>query len=490
MPFHVETSDNSSRALTRRRFMTLAGGGASFALANSLMSCNDDPSEPKRPNILLALADDWSWPYTSLKGMSSIVTPNFDRLAKEGVLFENAFASSPSCSPSRAAILTGRNFWELEQGANLWGTLPDTYRVYPDILESAGYHVGFSDKGWGPGRVAPGGRRRNPAGPKYNDFKSFLLARPKGTPFCFWFGSHDPHRFYGVKARVNTRLTCDDIVVPDCLPDHPIVRRDLCNHRFEVNRFDRDLGKHLKLLDKAGELDNTMVIVTGDNGMPFPRHKATVYDGGVHVPLAIWFGDNIARGATVSDFVNLCDLAPTILNVCGIDISEKMSGRSLMPVLRSPDTGHRSHVVVGRERHTCAQANTKKGYPVRAIRTHDYLYIFNFEPDRWPLGTPEAFRDADRSPTKKYLLANRNEPGIKNLFQLIFGKKPQKELYDLKRDPAQLNNVADQAQYEHVSKRLHEKLFAYLEETGDPRVSGSGGVFDSYKFYMLRRISQ
>ena len=113
----------------------------------------------KRPNILFCLADDWSWPHASIAGDKVVKTPTFDRVAREGVLFENAFVSSPSCTPSRGAILTGQWHWRLEEGANLWSTLPAKFDVYTDLLEKAGYHVGFTRKGWAPGKDGPGGRR-------------------------------------------------------------------------------------------------------------------------------------------------------------------------------------------------------------------------------------------------------------------------------------------------------------------------------------------
>ncbi|HID21905.1 MAG TPA: heparan N-sulfatase, partial [Planctomycetaceae bacterium] len=147
---------------------------------------------PGRPNFVLLIADDWSWPHAGAYGYEAVRTPNFDRVAKEGVLFTHAFVAAPSCTPSRAAILTGQWHWRLKESGNLWSTLRKEFATYPDLLEEAGYFVGYAGKGWGPGRLEPGGRRRNPAGKRFESFAQFMGQRPAGRPFCFWFGSFDP----------------------------------------------------------------------------------------------------------------------------------------------------------------------------------------------------------------------------------------------------------------------------------------------------------
>ena len=240
-----------------------------------------------RPNILYLLADDWMYPHASCLGDPIIKTPTFDRIAREGVLFRNAYAAAPSCTPSRGAMLTGQWHWRLEQGANLFLFLPARFETYPDLLEKAGYHVGFLRKGWAPGQETGGGRTRNPAGPRYKDFAQFLAARPSGKPFCFWFGSTDPHRPYRWESGVASGMDLKKVVVPPYLPDCETVRKDICDYYWKAQRFDQEAGQLIAMLEKAGELDNTILVMTGDNGWPFPRCKATVYETGTHQPLAI-----------------------------------------------------------------------------------------------------------------------------------------------------------------------------------------------------------
>jgi len=488
---------------SRRDFLKAMGIGAASLIAPKLVSARG--RNKRRPNILFCLADDWSWPHASIAGDKVVKTPTFDRVAREGVLFENAFVSAPSCTPSRGAILTGQWHWRLEEGGNLWSTLPAKFDVYPDMLEEAGYHVGYTRKGWGPGRDAPGGRKRNPAGPRYKNFSEFRKSKPEGKPFCFWFGSTDPHRGYKWQSGIKSGMKLEDVQVPACFPDSEEVRTDICDYYWEVQRFDTEVGELLKILEADGELDNTLVVMSGDNGLPFPRCKSTLYDTGTNVPLAVRWPAAVKGGRVVEDFVSLSDLAPTFLEAAGLKPTAQMTARSFLDVLNSGKSGRvdrrRNYVLTGKERHVVCQETGTGGYPMRAIRTHDYLYIRNFKPDRWPGGAPEGYAetveidiarprgthfgyaDIDASPTKSYILKHRDDPKVKKLFELGFGKRPAEELYDLARDPGQLNNVADKPAYARTKKRLVAYLMTQLRETKDPRVLGKGDTFDNYPYY-------
>jgi N-sulfoglucosamine sulfohydrolase len=483
---------------TRRGFLKAAGLGAACTAFSRVRGAETPASgnRQRRPNILFCLADDWSWPHAAGVNDKVVRTSAFDRVAREGVLFQNAFVTAPSCTPSRGSIVTGQWHWRLEEGANLWSTLPAKFAVYPDLLEKAGYHVGVTRKGWGPGQPEPGGRKRNPAGPSYKDFLTFFAARSKDAPFCFWFGSNDPHRPYDPQSGVRSGMKPEDVKVPACLPDHEITRKDLCDYYFEVQRFDREVGEMLKMLEDKGELDNTLVVMSGDNGLPFPRCKSNLYDSGTHVPLAVRWPVQVKGGRAVEDFVSLQDLAPTFLEAAGLKPPEEMTGRSLLAILASSKSGRvdpaRDHVLTGKERHAWVRQGGL-GYPCRAIRTHDYLYIRNFKPDRWPAGDPVGggepyhpnwtYGDIDDSPTKTYLLEHRDDPNVKRLFDLAVAKRPAEELYDLRKDPDQLTNVAADPSYAKAKEELAARLTAELQATNDPRVVGSGDKFDTYPYY-------
>jgi arylsulfatase A-like enzyme len=309
-------------------------------------------------------------------------------------------------------------------------------------------------------------------------------------------------------------MKLQDVEVPACFPDSPEVRTDICDYYWEVERFDREVGELLKSLEVSGELDNTLVVISGDNGMPFPRCKSNLYDLGTNVPLAVRWPRRIKGGRVVEDFISLADLAPTFLEAAGLKQTRDMTARSFLNVLTSGKSGRvdrrRNYILTGKERHVPSQQTGAAGYPMRAIRTHDFLYIRNFKPDRWPsghakgyatptdiviskpLGTHYGYADVDAAPTKSYMLKYRNEPRVAKLFELAFGKRPAEELYDLRKDPDQLNNVAAKQEYAKVKSRLAAKLLAELKATKDPRVLGKGDTFDTYPYYGsgVKNVSQ
>src|SRR5438105_273151 len=286
-----------------------------------------------RPNILYCLADDWSWPHAGVYGDRLVRTPTFDRVAREGMLFSYCFSAAPSCTPSRAAMLTGQYPHRLEEGSCLWGFLPKKFPVYPDLLAKTGYVIGSTRKGWGPGNFQAGGFARNPAGPRFNNFAEFLKKVPDGKPFCFWFGSNDPHRPYDPGSGAGIGLKTNHVVVPPFWPDTEVSRNDVLDYYRKVERYDREVGELLDLLEKAGQLENTIVVMTGDNGWPFPRCKANLYDGGTRQPLAVRWPAHIKPGQKCDDFINLMDLAPTFLEAAGLKPLPEMTGHSFLGLL-------------------------------------------------------------------------------------------------------------------------------------------------------------
>lgn len=469
------------------------------------------------PNILFVITDDQSYPHASAYGSRFVETPSFDRIAREGVLFTNAYVASPGCSPSRAAFLTGRYPWQIEQAGTHASSFPAKYVVFPDLLERAGYWVGFTGKGWGPGDWEISGRTRNPAGSAFSgrrlaasvggvspvdyaaNFREFLQRRPSGAPFYFWYGASEPHRRYEQGAGLKAGKRLEHVDVPAYLPDTPEVRSDLLDYALEIEWADRHLGQMLRTLEEAGELDNTLIIVTSDNGMPFPRAKATVYDDGIHVPLAVRWPARVPGGRVVDDLVSLVDFTPTILEAAGVPHpgTHPMSGRSVLGLLSSTASGvvdpTRDAVFTGRERHSSSRWNTL-GYPQRAIRTEQYLYIRNFAPERWPAGSPRkyeqdgtlgpmhgGYHDIDAAPTLELLTSRADDPYFHSYLHLAVARQPAEELYDLLNDPACLHNLATDPAHAAVASEHRERLYEFLTQTGDARVLGHGEIWESYE---------
>jgi len=455
----------------------------------------------KRPNILFAIADDMS--HASAYGHDWVRTPHFDKLASEGILFNHAFTTSPKCAPSRAATLGGRHFWQMKAASCHWNVWPNELKIYTDLLAEAGYHVGLTGKGWGPGDYKKrGGRVHNPAGKAYNtqkkktqvgisdnnysgNFREFLKKRKPGQPFCFWYGAREPHRGYAPGSGIRSGLDPKTVKVPCYYPDHADVRSDLLDYALEVNWFDKHLGEIVEHLREIGELDNTLIIATSDNGAPFPRIKGQIYDEDFRLPMAARWGAVHQGGAVVEDFVNNIDIGPTFLEAAGVAIPEEMSGRSFVDIFKANRSGFvdpkRDFVCVGRENQDLGREGDL-GYPARAIRTRDYLYVHNFAPDRWPAGNPETgFTNCDSSPTKNLILKLHKE-GNSQYFEANFGKRPQEQLFKLSVDPECMNNLAQNPEYSKIKKQLWNQLKTTLIDTKDPRILGNGKVFDHYDY--------
>ena len=465
------------------------------------------------PNILFCISDDQSYAHTGANGDPVVKTPAFDRVAREGIRFTRAFCDAPTCGPSRSAILTGQPIWRLEEAGNIHSTLPKKFLTYAELLKESGYVTGFTGKGWSPGRLAVGGRDANPAGQEFkkkmrkppfrsmsnkdyaSNFEDFLGEVKKDQPFCFWLGTHEPHRGFEAGAGKRSGKDPSKVIVPKIFPDHPIVRSDILDYYVEIEHFDQMVARALKSLEKAGQLDNTIVVVTSDHGMPFPRAKASLHDDGSRVPLAIrWPKGVIGSGRVYEGLVNLSDLAPTFLEAAGVGVPEMMVAKSLMGVLKNKSNIKRENAFVAMERHDgCRKGG--KGYPCRAVRTQEYLYIRNFESTRWPAGNPDRefcaryipFGEVDSSPTKSLLMDNKDKPGFKRFYDLAFAKRPAEELYHVSNDPGQIINLAGKPKYSQIQKKLAAQLQEHLVRTKDPRALGLDAPWDYYPYYGVRR---
>lgn len=503
-----------------------------------------------RPNILFLFADDWgryASAYAKIDGRPSlndvIKTPNVDRVAREGVTFRNAFVTAPSCTPSRSSLLSGQYFFRTGRGAILQGASWDTtIPSFPLLLRDEGYQIGKTSKVWSPGSPADapiGGQdyayekhgnlhnnfsenvtkfmaqgepleaaRQKILDEVRGNFDDFLSTQQEGKPWLYWMGTTTTHRTWikgSGKKLWNIEPDALKGKMPAFLPDEPEIREDVADYLGECQAVDAYLGVLLKRLEEAGQLDRTLIVLSGDHGMPgVPRGKCNLYDHGTHVCL-------VARvpggkgGRVVDDFVNLMDLAPTFCEAGGAAVPAVMTGRSFWKVLQSNKSGTvdetRAFVVSGRERHVAAAREDNLPYPQRSLRTKDFMYIRNFKPDRWPLGSPyavtdtsapdaetlekntfAAFPDMDASPTKAWLIAHRNEAAWKPFYDWAFAKRPEEELFDLHKDPDQVHNVANDPAYADAKKELAAKLMTVLTETADPRVAGDQQTFEKSPF--------
>ncbi len=477
----------------------------------------DTPAAPaatqrRAPNILFAIADDWSYGHAGAYGSTWVETPAFDRVAREGLLFTHAYTPNAKCAPSRSCLLTGRNSWQLKDACNHICFFPPEFKTYTDVLADHGYYVGYTGKGWGPGvakdaagkpRAMTGKpfskRKTKPSakGISGNDyagnFADFLDEAPADQPWCFWFGTTEPHRGYefGVGASQGGKRISQIEHVPAFWPDDATIRQDMLDYAFEVEHFDRHLQRILAHLEAAGQLEQTLVVATSDHGMPFPRCKGQAYDYSNHVPLAVmWPAGIAAPGRTVDDYVSFIDVAPTFLDVAGVSWSDAgmastpgQSWRDLFAAKRSGQVNpRRDHVLVGKERHDIGRPHDW-GYPIRGIFKGDMLYLRNFEVERWPAGNPETgYLNCDGGPTKTEILKRKRINGQAASWAYCFGKRPAEELYDVAKDPDCVNNLAEREAFQAVKRELAQQLTRELTEQQDPRTLGQRSYFDAIPY--------
>lgn len=462
-------------------------------------------AKKEKPNVLFCIADDASRWTLGAYGCDFIETPAIDKLAANGAVFQNAYTENPKSSPSRATLVTGMHSWQLKDATNHYFHFPDEFKYYPHILMEKGYHVGYTGKGWGPGTHTS---EHNPAGPVYNDikvkppykginavdyasnFEAFLAEKEEGQPFCFWLGTFEPHRFYELDSWKKEGKDLSTVKLQPFMPDNEIIRGDYLDYAVEVEWLDKHIGLAIKALEKSGELDNTLIIVTSDHGMPFPRIKGQIYDEGFHVPFIVYWKGVVKAGRTIEDFVGFQDVAPTIMEALGYEPDEQMTGRSFLDVIKSKKSGQidktRDHIILCKERHDVGRASedgVDLAYPVRAIRTSQYLYAHNYKSDRWPAGNPEyGYLNCDNSPAKSYLLGLKPADADYHFYELAFGKRYEEELYDMVNDPHSMNNLAYDPNYATIKAELRARMERELTETNDPRMAGNGEIFETYEY--------
>lgn len=506
-------------------------------------------ADGQKPNILFAISDDQSFAHTSFTGCNFVKTPAFDRVAREGIFFNNCFAGSPGCAPSRSTIVTGRYHWQNEQSGQHASSWMKKHIPFIDLLEANGYVTGRTGKGVSPFQYArdekdslwrvtdaggiahssiryekgtPGDERTaGGIGPinYFENFKYFMENVRQGQPFFFWYGAKEPHRSYEQDSWKRNDKMLEDAKVPGFLPDHGVIQGDLLDYAVEIEWFDLHLQRMLVYLEEIGELENTIVIVTSDNGMPFPRAKANSYEYGVHVPFAVRFPRDFPGGRIVDDPISFADLAPTILELTKTSPEGMLSisGKSIVNILKSKKQGvvdeNKKYVFAGRERHSSSRY-LNRGYPQRVIRSKDFLLIWNMKPERWPAGAPQrikpgttnvllpmygiddkgkqhsdwAFTDIDGSPTKAFIIEHRADENMRAYFDLAHAKRPEFELFNVQNDPDCLYDLSGNAAYSEIEKEMKEILIRELRKSEDPRLVGPDTeIFDSYIRYSPMR---
>jgi N-sulfoglucosamine sulfohydrolase len=472
------------------------------------------PQENRKPNILMIVMDDAGLDMSAY-GRTWVNTPGFDRIAREGILFNRAYTPNAKCGPSRSSILTGRNSWQLDAAANHNIYFPTKFKSYPEALAENGYTIGLTGKGWGPGTALhDDGSPRSLLGEQFNEktlkaptkhisnndytanFQDFVT-QSKDQPWCFWVGFTEPHRAYefGTGESLGGKKKTDIEKVPNYWPDQDSIRTDMLDYAYEIEYVDSHVQKILMHLESIEELENTIIIYTSDHGMPFPRVKGNQYENANHVPFAVRWGNGIKHAnRKVDDYISFIDIAPTLLTIAGLSEEasnmQPITGKSLLPIFESTKSGQieveRDYLLVGQERHDIGRPGDV-GYPIRGLHKNGYLFLKNYETARWPVCDPiTGYLNCDGSPTKTYILNQRRNGDTKYYWSLNFGKREETELYNLENDPDCIENLARNTNFKNIFSQMENEMEVKLLAQGDLRMMGFGHIYEQYPVSNLK----
>ncbi|MCE7044481.1 sulfatase [Dyadobacter sp. CY312] len=416
----------------------------------------------KSPNIIFIIGDDISAEDIGVYGNQAIRTPNIDRLAKNGLKFDNLFLTASSCSPSRTSILTGR-YPHNTGAAELHTPLPKHLTYFPEVLKKNGYYSALAGK-WHEGENSRRAydtlitdKKINGEGGE-NQWISLLKARPADKPFFFWLAPYDAHREWSANDEFEKPYKPDEVIVPPSLVDTKETRQDLAYYYNEISRIDHYIGELEKELERQGIADNTIIIFTADNARAFPGAKTRVLDRGLKTPFVIkWPNGIVKKGENISGLVSSIDIAPTLLELAGIKPEKTIQGVSFAKLLKEPAAAFRKYVFGEHNWHDYEGLE-------RSVRTLDFLYLTNARPRL----TNEGPIDANQSPSAKALKKAKADGTITAYQNEIFlSPRPTEEFFDNRKDPLQQHNLIQDAKYKTQIAALKKVLHTWQTETGD-----------------------
>ncbi|MFY0626964.1 MAG: sulfatase [Reichenbachiella sp.] len=438
----------------------------------TLMSCQpqkDTAANEARPNIVFIIADDVNWNDLGVYGNTSVKSPNIDQLANDGMRFTQAFLTTSSCSPSRTSIVSGL-YPHNTDAEQLGWPLPAEKKTFVEQLKNAGYWTGLAGKYHMGNEVyddfdsvlemqwkdAPDGldRRLVGDGSGCDEWIKLLRSRDQGKPFFTWLASFDAHRPFYENITEDPHST-EDVILPPYHPDTDSVRKDYALYYDEIGRLDRYVGDVVTELEKQGVADNTMIVFVSDNGRAFPRDKTTLYEGGIKTPWIVKWPSKVKKGVVNDNMVSSVDLAPTFMKVAGLEPLKSFEGLDFTPLLSESNIPIRDQIYAEDHFHDFEDYT-------RAIRTTQYKYIKNFYPDL--PNTPSA--DVIRDRTWQSMLENRNSLNVaqSKCFEI---PRPEEELFDVSKDPNELQNLALNNEYAEVLADMRSRMVAMRKLTND-----------------------
>ncbi|XAL98387.1 sulfatase [Phycisphaeraceae bacterium D3-23] len=430
-----------------------------------------------RPNIVWLVVEDMS-PWLACYGDDTVPTPNIDRLAREGLLYENAFATSPVCAPARSSLITGMYATRIgsmqmrnnspsrtaleanpEAYAEIPGyqAVPPTFvRCFPEHLRAAGYYCTNNSK--------QDYQFRCPVGVwDASSGQAHWRNRDDGQPFFAVFnhsGTHESQAFPESRRRPEV-VAPEEVPIPPFYPDTPAVRDALARTYNNIAAMDVWVGNKLKELEDAGLLDDTIVMFYSDHGVGLPRGKRSCYDTGTRVPLIIRFPDGADAGTTDATVVSFVDFGPTVLSLAGVEPDDRLDGTPFLGAFAyERDDFRKGYAYSHADRFDAVYDR------VRSVSDGRYRYVRNYITDE-PYLIANAYRERIPMTTDLYAL---REPGAlvtPEQWQMAVTQRPEEEFYDTQNDPWEVHNLAADPSHTQRMHAMREALGAWIEDTGD-----------------------
>jgi N-sulfoglucosamine sulfohydrolase len=432
------------------------------------------------PNILLVLSDDQSAPHLGCYGNPDIKTPNIDAFAKEGMRLDRYYVGTPQCVPSRATLMTGRSAIAV-QNTRFSAPLATEYKTYMETLkEKAGYFTGVAGRThhldgsaqppetkkvfdeFGLATIAKRLDYAKTAGQRpvmLNQYREFLDAVPKGKPFVLQLCFGDPHRPLD-KDAIPQPHDPAKLKLPAFYPDTKLVREDFARYYDEISRFDSDVGTVLAELKKRGLADNTLVVVSADNGASQFRGKGTLNEFGIHCPMIVRWPGKVKSGATTAELVSGEDVGPTFLAAAGVEAPKEMTGRSFLGLLKGEKYTPREYVFAQRGAHGSGLPTNSAAFDLgRCVVSKKYKLIYNA---LWQIPYHPVDFAGDEM-WKELVQMNKDGKLSPELSKMYFAPtRPMFELYDLEADPDELKNLAGPKGGSEVEKTLKAALQEWM----------------------------
>jgi len=461
--------EDTMKNYNRREFLhdvaLPAAAGSLLLSTGALTGCSSFIADPELPNIIFITADDLGWKDLPAYGNKDIKTPALDRLAREGIHFENAFVVASSCAPSRASFITGQ--YPHTNGVTALThryktkSLSPFHTTMPGLLKKSGYNTALQGK-WHVSPYLPvslyGYQERLstmlPKGWPITDGKKALqyIRSNKNNRFYLEMNFLQNHRDDNGEFSMAKDFPVDykKIKVPRywTLPDSVELRKDIAKYYSQTMAMDKIIGEVLDELDRLKLTENTMVVFVSDNGPPYPGNKMSLYDRGTGTPLIVRWPKKLPSKKTIPHLVNTIDIAPTMLEAAGLTVPPEMEGISLLPMMKAKKPRPvRDALFMEMTHHV-------RYVPMRAVRTIRYKYIKNYSDN--PLGLDQNSHDA----WARDLCRKKNQPWLR--------PRIEEELYDLAADPHEQKNLSSDPAFENELKKMRALLKEHMKKTKDP----------------------